>query len=137
MPANSEILLPSTTHPFTPGPITYIGDSFKGDGYYGWGDGSHTIQIETNGFIGNIIIQGSLATSPGDGDWINLPLLYQDLFSVDTTGLVSKRSTSGIITYNTSNTSITSYNFIGNFVWVRAVLTNWTDGSINKILFNH
>jgi len=29
------------------------------------------------------------------------------------------------------------YNFTGNFVWVRCLITSWTDGSVNSVKLNH
>jgi hypothetical protein len=127
MPATSDTLLPSSSHSLlNSNAISLYGEKVKGDGYYGWGDGYHTTQIQTNNFIGSITIQGSLATDPSSTDWVDIPLILQDQQSTVTT-----------IIHSSTNTSVSSYNFIGNFVWVRAAITNWTQGSINKILLNH
>jgi len=138
MPAISDVIVPSTSYPtMGTGPTTLVGDPFKGDGYYGWGDGTHTVQIELANFIGSINIQGTLAASPGAGDWVNIPLSSQDRFSVDTTGLVLRLSPASLLTYVSATTSVTSYNFVGNFIWIRANVTNWTQGTITQILLNH
>jgi len=112
MPATSEVILNSQTHT-GPNPTTVTGDKFKGDGYYGWGDGVHTISFETTVFVGTITIQASLATLPEENDW----------FNVD-------GATCSV------GTGISIVNFTGNFVWVRAVAT-YTAGTINRVLFNH
>jgi hypothetical protein len=114
MPATSEVILNSQTHSgLNSDPITVTGDKFKGDGYYGWGDGLHTISFETTVFVGTITIQASLATLPEENDW----------FNVD-------GATCSV------GTGISIVNFTGNFVWVRAVAT-YTAGTINRVLFNH
>jgi hypothetical protein len=112
MPAVSEVLLNSETHS-GPNPTTITGEARKGDGYYGWGDGVHTVSFETTGFVGTITIQASLETLPDNTDWFNV-----------------NGATCSV------GTGVTIINFTGNFVWVRAVAT-YTAGTINRVLFNH
>jgi hypothetical protein len=140
MPAISEVLLNSQTHPLLDiSPVTVTGEAFKGDGYYGWGDGVHTVEVEITVFAGTISIQASLATAPTDSDWFTVPLAVADseAYRVDTTGLITKISSIQTIQYASATTAVNVYNFTGNFVWVRAVVTNWTAGTINRVLFNH
>lgn len=140
MPAISEVLLNSQTHQgFNSDPVTVTGEAFKGDGYYGWGDGVHTAEIQITGFIGNITLQASLATLPDDSDWFSIPLTLSgsETLVIDTTGAISKITVPQVIRYTTATTSVKVYNFTGNFVWVRAIVNNWTSGTINRILFNH
>lgn len=140
MPAISEILLDTRTHPgFNTDPVTYYGEAFKGDGYYGLGDGVHTVEIQISGFTGSILIQASLASSPTGSDWFSIPLTLagSETLVIDTTGAISKINVPQIIQYTTATTSVKVYNFTGNFVWVRAIVENWTSGAINRILYNH
>jgi len=98
----------------------------QGDGYYSQVDGIHTVAYHvsagfdapTSNFNGKIRMQGSLATAPTEDDW----------FDIDSTLFQSD-----------SSTTVASYNFTGNFVWVRAKCYNWTSdfSSITKILYNH
>ena len=114
MPAISEVLIDSQTHPYlNADPVTVTGDPVKGDGYYGWGDGLHTVSFEVTGFVGSINIQATLAVLPNDSDWFNVENTIQG-----------------------NGTGISIANFTGNFVWIRAVAT-YTAGSINRVLFNH
>ena len=114
MPAISEVLIDSQTHSYLDtNPTTITGDPAKGDGYYGWGDGLHTVSFEITGFVGTINIQATLAVLPNDNDWFNVENAIQG-----------------------SGTGISVVNFTGNFVWIRAVAT-YTAGSINRVLFNH
>ena len=137
MPAVSEILLNSQTHPYlNSDPIIVTGDKFKGDGYYGWGDGIHTIEVELTGFVGNIALQATLATDPTEDDWFSVPLTA-DSFYIDTSGALVKLIAPSLIEYTSPTTSVKIYNITGNFVWVRAMIDNWTAGTINRILFNH
>lgn len=114
MPANSTILIPSTTHAANLNPDTITGEKFKGAGFYGMGCGLHTASYQVSSFTGSIKIQASLASDPQNEDW----------FDVTGTDYLALNSTQVYIT-----------NFTGNFVWVRAVV-NYTAGTINQILVN-
>ena len=121
MPATSEIILSATTHPGDSTVETVVGEKYRGDGYYGRSDGFHTVQMNVSAFIGNIKIQGTLATDPTDADWFDI--VGAELDANDSS-------------LNGSNGAFV-YNFTGNFVWVRAYVTNFYDGTINSILLNH
>jgi hypothetical protein len=100
--------------------LTYSGfvtDKYKGDGYYSQADGIHTVAYHVNTTCtGAIKMQGSLATTPTEDDWF------------DITGT----------TFTTDlSTTISSNNFTGNFVWVRAKCSSNTAGSVTKILYNN
>lgn len=136
MAALSEIIIPSTSHAANSNVETITGAKFKGAGYYGMGDGVHTVQVQITNFVGNITMQGTLSADPTNNDWVDIPLERQEGFSVDTTGLVSAASSANAISYSSANTSNKIYNFTGNFVWVRAIVTNWTAGTVNRILLN-
>lgn len=94
----------STT--FTLDHTGFVTDKEKGDGYYSQPDGVHTVAYQvvnrgdsTDDFIGTIKMQGSLATTPTENDW----------FDIAGTTYTSDQST-----------TIATFNFTGNFVWVRA-----------------
>ena len=105
----------------------FVTDKAKGDGYYSKPDGIHTVVYSlinrgdsTDDFLGTCIMQGSLATTPTETDW----------FNISETAYTSDQST---IT--------SSFNFTGNFVWVRAKVTctNLTGNGamIRSILINN
>lgn len=121
MASSSEIILSSQSHPGESTTLSVTGESFKGDGFYSRADGFHTVQYNLNGFIGSVAMQGTLASNPTESDW----------FTITDSTLTSVDDSSQ---YNTGSFVI---NFTGNFIWVRAVVSNWTDGSINSILLNH
>jgi len=112
---------------------TLTGDKVKGDAYFGQSDGLHTIMIDVTDFIGTIKIQGSLELEPG-ADFFDIELGIDD-FTVDTSGLVTKISTESLV-FNLAETSKKSYNAVGNFVWLRADISNWTAGTVNSIEMN-
>jgi hypothetical protein len=109
--ANSITILSNNTHDGDSTVQTVTGSKYKGDGYYGRSDGFHTVQYNLTGFIGTINVQATLAVDPTDADW----------FTVYTQA------------YPVSNLT----NFTGNYVWVRANISNWTDGTVNSVQLNH
>jgi len=97
--------------------VNWYSTPLKGDGYYGYTDGLHTVSYKLTGFVGILGFQGSLATTPTEADWFDI---------ID--------SQIGDGTTPVTNTMYS--NFSGNFVWVRAAITNFTAGTINRVLYN-
>jgi len=122
MPSNSETILTQNVHPGDSNIETITGDAAKGDGYYGRSDGFHTVQYDLDNFLGTVIVQGTLATTPTADDWFDIS------------------NTEHVSTSNDSSSSTSDggfvYNFTGNYVWVRAYVT-YTDGAVNSIKLNH
>lgn len=121
MPSNSETIISNQTHVGDSTVQTHTGEKFKGDGYYGRSDGFHSVQYTVTGFQGAIDMQATLAVNPTNADW----------FTVTATNLTSTDDSSQ---YNTGSFV---YNFTGNYVWVRAYISAWTDGTVSSILLNH
>ena len=97
----------------------FVTDKTKGDGYFSQPDGVHTVAYQvvnlgdsTDDFIGTIKMQGSLATTPTEDDYFDI---------------------SGTTYTSDQSTTIASFNFTGNFVWVRAKITT-TNASGNPSL---
>ena len=132
--AQSETILSAQTHPGDSSLQSVTGGKYKGDGYYGRSDGLHTVQIDLNGFLGNIEMQGTLAVDPTEDDWFTVRLGSGQ--TIDTTGKLVSATTSKLI-YSDNETSSETYNFTGNYVWVRVYVSNWTDGTVNSIKLNH
>jgi len=140
MPSNSETILTQRVHPGDSQVETVTGEKFKGDGYYGRSDGLHTVQFNLEGFTGTVAIEGTLELEPESDDWFSVDLTSKVSVagSVDTTGAISSSNTSTVSSVAYSNSSTNSnYNFTGNFIWVRAKISNWTDGTVNSVLLNH
>ena len=102
----------------------FVTDKAKGDGYYSQPDGVHTVAYHVNGSLNDddnisIKMQGSLATTPTEDDYFDIP---------DTT--ITKTELDG-------STLAFSKNFTGNFVWVRAKVSGMSAGAITKLLYNH
>ena len=132
--SNSETILSENTHPGDSSIQSRTGDKFKGDGYYGRSDGLHTIQINLSGFLGDIEMQGTLAVDPTADDWFTVTLGSGQ--TMDTTGKIVSATTTKL-EYTDNETSSKTYNFTGNYVWVRIYVSNWTDGTVNSIQLNH
>jgi hypothetical protein len=108
------------------GSSTFYSRPEKGDGYYGSGDGIHTITYTvTPGFKGALSAQATLATTPKDTDWF------------DVVGTTQNYNT----TTNIVITTTTNYvNFTGNFVWVRTKVARVNDpfpGTVLFVNYNH
>jgi hypothetical protein len=117
-------LLPTTTYNTAVGnydgsSTSFSSDKVKGDGYYGFADGVHTVQLRVTGFPGTVKIQGSLATDPASTEW------------VDVTGAALAGDGSTLITNSYF------YNFTGNYVWIRASVSDFTAGTINSLVLAH
>jgi hypothetical protein len=97
---------------------SFSSDKSKGDGYYGFADGVHTIQSRVTNFVGTLKIQATLATTPVEADWATI-----------TTVITSDGSTAVTNGYLTT--------FTGNYVWVRVNVSEFTAGSINNVLLGH
>ena len=134
MPSNSETILTVNTHPGDSTIESVTGDKFKGDGYYGRSDGLHTIQVNLTGFLGDVQLQGTLAVDPTADDWFTVTLGSGQ--TIDTTGKIVSATTSKL-QYTDNETSSKTYNFTGNYVWIRIHVSNWTDGTVNSIQLNH
>jgi len=94
----------------------FVSDKSKGDGYYSQPDGIHTVAYQVNSTMtGSIKMQGSLATTPTEDDWFDVS---GSTFTADQSTLIS------------------TANFTGNFVWVRAKATSVTAGTISSVLIN-
>lgn len=94
----------------------FVSAKAKGDGYYSQVDGVHTVAYQvTSVLTGSIKMQGTLASTPTESDWFDIA---GTTFTTD------------------QSTGISSANFTGNFVYVRAKATSVTDGTISSILLN-
>ena len=95
----------------------FVSDKTKGDGYYSQTDGVHTVAYQVNSTMtGSIKMQGTLATTPTEDDWFDIT---GSIFTADQSTLIS------------------TANFTGNFVWVRAKATSVTAGTISSVLLNN
>jgi hypothetical protein len=90
----------------------FVSPAIIGASFYGTAGGIQTAYIQVTGFVGIITFQATLNDIADQAAW----------FDVDTYG-------DGIAAI----TETTSRNLIGNFVFVRAVVTDFTAGTINTV----
>ncbi len=103
-------LIPQTAHPAGSTTVELYGDKQEAAAYYLANRDLQTITWHFSGtFVGNCKIQASLESDPGTSDWF-------DVYTIDTGSELDGY-----------------YNLNGNFVWLRAVVTGWTQGTIQLV----
>ena len=96
--ANTQIVLTNKPE------LTYTSDKVKGDGYYGYADGLHTMSFHFKNFKGRIFVQATLVAEPTEDDWFPIQL--------DTN--------TNYYEYNTQTSGTVGTTFQGIFVCIRA-----------------
>jgi hypothetical protein len=114
---------------------TFVSKQVKGDGYLGFTDGLHTVAWKITEFSGEITVQATLEKTPAESDWFDVRLLSntQHLVNTSETLILSQVGTS---VYSTPTTESKTYNFLGNFVWVRVRISEFSAGTINFVQVN-
>jgi hypothetical protein len=114
------VLLPQTPYPGPPGvSISIDGTKQQAAAYYLANRDLQTISwnlgtVPNPVFIGNIYIQASIATDPTlDSDWFTV-------YQLD-------------VTPGVQNVQQGFNNLVGNYVWLRATVRNWTQGVISLV----
>ena len=121
MAITTVTLLPSTTYGTPSGNYDgssedFIGDPQKAANYYRGRGGTQTIRWVYLGVQGRVTIQATLDNDPADSRW----------FEVAATG-------DGSTDDSTTITATYIQAVVGNFTWLRAVVTNFTDGTIEVV----
>lgn len=98
MPTKSQIILTNQNT------LSFVGEPYKGDGYYGFSDGLHTVSFHTSSFIGRIFLEATLLENPTTNDWFPISLT----------------PTTKYLEYASQTTDTQGVSFTGNFVWLRA-----------------
>ena len=90
-------------------------DDVKGDSYYGYTDGFHTIQATYDQFVGRLRIQATLMLEPTSDDWF-------DIVPQNSTG--TKFNENGYVQFNADDPASKSeaYSFSGNYAWLRVYM---------------
>ncbi len=107
-------LIPQTAHPVGSDPVEVIGDPYQAAAYILSNRDLQTISWHFSGtFAGDARIEATLVTNPSETDWYTV-------YEIDTVS------------------SLDGYhNLTGNFVWLRAVVDNWTTGTIQLITVSY
>ncbi len=87
----------------------------KGDSYYGYTDGFHTIQVIYNQFVGRLRLQATLSLDPTAGDWFDV---------IPSTTLGTSFNEAGFVQFNANDPAEGSeaYSFSGNFTFIRVYM---------------
>jgi hypothetical protein len=121
MAVTTVTLLPSTTYGTPSGNYDgssqdFTGDPQKAANYYHGRGGTQTIRWVYLGVQGRVTIQATLDNDPADSRW----------FEVAATG-------DGSTDDSTTITATYIEAVVGNFTWLRAVVTNFKDGTIEVV----
>ena len=126
-----------------------VSDPVRGAAYYGYGKGIHTVQVTYQNFVGGFGIQGTLATDPRPEDWFWIKL--NPFGDNNTPYLTFPQDPYRPTGQNGGDTGSQAVTFIGNFVYIRAVLTReyllaqplpnatwdgWQHGQIDRVLLS-
>jgi len=84
----------------------------KGDSYYGYSDGLHSVQVVYEQFVGRVRIQATLSLEPASTDWFDL---------VPTTTSGTEFNGAGYVQFNSNEPGNLAecYTFTGNYTFVR------------------
>ena len=125
-----------------------IGEPIRADAYYGYTDGVMTCQVIYQNLVGGFGLQGTLALNPQPEDWFWIRLNPNgDVHTPFIPFPVDPYAPTG---NNGGDTGSMATTFIGNFVFLRAVLTrdylqpspvniqwnSWQYGQIDKVLLS-
>lgn len=126
----TKILIPHKAYPGPPGAkIIFAGERQEAAAYllassdlqtvtWSLGNGNGSTNNQNNSFVGKVEIQASLATDPTtEADWFTA---YTFEYPVATT-----------------DTQVGYQNLRGNYIWMRAKISNWTQGFIQQITLSY
>jgi len=121
MKSSSLVLIPATAY-LLGTPATIVGTRQKGVGYYGGQGTSQSIRFISDDFPGIVTVQASLDTDPTqDSEWFDVYVFPGDSAIDGSTAI-------------TTDYSITVY---GKFTWIRAIVSQFTDGEIGPITLSY
>lgn len=125
--ATTLILLPQTTYlnPGNGAPYTVTGNSQPAAAYYLGNRDLQTVNLKLTNCTGNIVIEASLATTPGVNDWFTV-------YELEANASATPNSAPQLA----SNASMYT-NIEGNFVCMRAKVVDFDNGVVNYIKLSY
>lgn len=125
-----------------------IGEPIRADAYYGYTDGLHTVQVVYSNFVGGFGIQATLALHPEPEDWFWIKL--NPTGDVNSPFIPYPRDPLAPTGANGGDTGSEAFTCIGNFVFIRAVVSRdyiqpttptiqwdtWQWGEVDKALLS-
>lgn len=117
------ILLPQTAYdnPGDGSPYDVVGEKQPAAAYYLGNRDLQTVQYSLSKCTANVIIEASLATEPADSDWFSV---YKLVANNDASEETDPKLASDANSFE---------NIEGNFVYLRAKLEDFRNGSVNFI----
>ena len=115
-------------------------NNVKGDSFYGYSDGYHTIQVIYNQYVGRFIVEASLAVEPTDTDWFQI--------QPEVTNGTEYSAGQSYVQFNSNDpgNSAEAYTFRGNFTYLRVKMDrahvgdgetyDTSYGSISKVILS-
>lgn len=97
----------------TSGELNVVGPAVKGDGFYGFSDGLHTISAKLDDFVGRLYIEATLELHPTEDDWFPIMLSSNNPY-------IEYPINPNMPTGTHGDTGVDSFVIEGNFVFVRA-----------------
>lgn len=121
------ILFPQTAYvnPGNGAPYTVTGNSQPAAAYYLGNKDLQTVAIKATNLTGNIVIQASLATTPGNDDWFKV-------YELEANANAASNSAPQIA----SNASVYT-NIEGNFVYIRAKIEDLAGGGVQYVKLSY
>lgn len=116
------ILLPQATYSAgvnNSNPYTVTGTSQPAAAYYIANRDLQTVNINLTGVTGNVVIEATLASSPGATDWFKVYELAANN------------------TANVNNNATLYTNIDGNFVYMRAKVVDFAEGIVNFVKLSY
>ena len=98
-----------------------VGAKVRADSYFGSTDGIHTISVHYTNLRGGFKVQGTLSLEPTESDWFDIQLTG---YTATSTSYVEyPRDGMAPTGPNGGDTGVDAFTFIGNFTYLRAILT--------------
>jgi hypothetical protein len=121
------ILLPQTSYlnPGNGASYTVVGNTQPAAAYYLGNKDLQTVNISLTNVTGNIVIEASLATAPSNTDWFKV---YE---------LVANANAASNSAPKIASNSASYTNVEGNFVYMRAKVTDFKGGTVNFIKLSY
>lgn len=125
--ATTLILLPETAYvnPGNGASYTVTGNSYPAAAYYLGNRDLQTVNYSLSGVTGNIVIEASLASTPGVNDWFKVYTLE-----------ANAGATSSSEPQIASNASAYT-NVEGNFVYLRAKVEDFVGGTVQYVKLSY
>lgn len=125
--ATTLILLPETAYvnPGNGASYTVTGNSYPAAAYYLGNRDLQTVNYSLSGVTGNIVIEASLASTPGANDWFNV-------YTLEANASATSSSEPQIASNASAYTNVE-----GNFVYIRAKVEDFVGGTVQYVKLSY